>query len=46
MDMPDQPWQRRFRPRPPKIEQILAADDTRPLVECEPGHFVADENNL
>lgn len=42
MDMPDQPWQRRFRVGgAPKLEDVLADAGTEPLVEHEPGHFVA-----
>jgi len=46
MDIPDQPWQRRFGLGAPKLDAVLAADDTQPLVECEPGHFVAVEDEL
>jgi peptide/nickel transport system ATP-binding protein len=46
MDIPDQPWQRRFGLGAPKLDAVLAADNTQPLVECEPGHFVAVEDEL
>jgi len=46
MDIPDQPWQRRFGFGAPKLAAVLASDDTQPLVECEPGHFVAVEAEL
>jgi hypothetical protein len=46
MDIPDQPWQRRFGLGAPKLDDVLAADDTQALVECEPGHFVAVEAEL
>jgi ABC-type oligopeptide transport system ATPase subunit len=46
MDIPDQPWQRRFGFGAPKLAAVLAADNTQPLVECEPGHFVAVEDEL
>ncbi|HUC14329.1 MAG TPA: ATP-binding cassette domain-containing protein [Acidimicrobiales bacterium] len=46
MDIPDQPWQRRFGLAAPKLGAILAADGTQALVECEPGHFVAVEDEL
>jgi ABC-type oligopeptide transport system ATPase subunit len=46
MDIPDQPWQRRFGLGAPKLDAVLAADSTQPLVECEPGHFVAVEDEL
>jgi len=46
MDIPDQPWQRRFGFGAPKLDAVLAADNTQPLVECEPGHFVAVEDEL
>ena len=46
MDIPDQPWQRRFGVGAPKLDAVLAADSTQPLVECEPGHFVAVEDEL
>ena len=45
-DIPDQPWQRRFGFGAPKLAAVLAADNTQPLVECEPGHFVAVEDDL
>jgi ABC-type oligopeptide transport system ATPase subunit len=46
MDMPDAPWQRRFGFGAPKLPAVLAGDGTQPLVECEPGHFVAVEDEL
>jgi hypothetical protein len=46
MDIPDQPWQRRFGFGAPDLAAVLAADNTQPLVECEPGHFVAVEDDL
>ncbi|MGD0808767.1 MAG: ATP-binding cassette domain-containing protein [Acidimicrobiales bacterium] len=46
MDIPDQPWQRRFGVGAPKLAEVLAGDGTEPLVECEPGHFVAVEHEL
>jgi peptide/nickel transport system ATP-binding protein len=46
MDIPDQPWQRRFGFGAPNLAAVLAADNTQPLVECEPGHFVAVEDDL
>jgi ABC-type oligopeptide transport system ATPase subunit len=46
MDIPDQPWQRRLGLGAPKLATVLAADGTQPLVECEPGHFVAVEDEL
>jgi len=46
MDIPDQPWQRRFGLGAPKLDAVLASDNTQPLVECEPGHFVAVEDEL
>jgi ABC-type oligopeptide transport system ATPase subunit len=46
MDMPDAPWQRRFGFGAPKLATVLAGDGTQPLVECEPGHFVAVEDEL
>jgi ABC-type oligopeptide transport system ATPase subunit len=46
MDIPDQPWQRRFGLGAPKLDAVLAADSTQPLVEYEPGHFVAVEDEL
>jgi len=42
MDMPEQPWQRRFRlGGAPTLESVLAEAGPEALVECEPGHFVA-----
>jgi ABC-type oligopeptide transport system ATPase subunit len=41
MDIPDQRWQRRFGLGAPNVDAVLAEDDTQPLVEYEPGHFVA-----
>jgi ABC-type oligopeptide transport system ATPase subunit len=46
MDIPDQPWQRRFGIGAPGLDAVLAADGTQPLVEFEPGHFVAVEDEL
>ena len=46
MDIPDQPWQRRFGLGAPKLDAVFAADNTQPLVEYEPGHFVAVEDEL
>jgi hypothetical protein len=46
MDMPDQPWQRRFGLGAPKLGAVLAADTTQPMVEYEPDHFVAVEGDL
>jgi ABC-type oligopeptide transport system ATPase subunit len=44
MDIPDQPWQRRFGLGAPKLDDVLAADNSQAVVECEPGHFVALED--
>jgi ABC-type oligopeptide transport system ATPase subunit len=43
MDMPDQPWQRRFGFSGPKLEDVLSSNAAPALVECEEGHFVAVE---
>jgi ABC-type oligopeptide transport system ATPase subunit len=43
MDMPDQPWQRRFQRGGTKPDTI-AVQPPPQLVECEEGHFVAVEH--
>jgi ABC-type oligopeptide transport system ATPase subunit len=45
MDMPDQPWQRRFQRGGPKPDTI-AVQPPPELVECEEGHFVAVEHEV
>lgn len=45
MDMPDQPWHRRFGGGGLKPETVLARNVAPPLVECEEGHFVAVEDD-
>jgi peptide/nickel transport system ATP-binding protein len=44
MDIPDQRWQRRVKP----AKRKMSLDDYAPppLVECEPGHFVAVEEQV
>ena len=48
MDIPDQPWQRRFAGRGADklAAALLLGQHPQPLVECEPGHFVAVEDEL
>jgi peptide/nickel transport system ATP-binding protein len=45
MDLPDQPWQRRFGFGAPKLEAVLASNEAPQLVECEERHFVAVEDD-